>query len=115
MAQLAIQARDAAAAARRKQEAVAAEAEAAAAVQRKVADELAAVEARAVDPASSAAQAAAAALNASPTGRCSDPSTLFSSRHYHGSQRRQQRCAIPVSASPLESASATLLKYLAVI
>ncbi len=68
MAQLAIQARDAAAAARRKQEAAAAQAEAAAAVQRKVADELAAVEARSADPASEAALAAAATLDASPTG-----------------------------------------------
>lgn len=68
MAQLAIQARDLAAAARRKQEALAGEAEAAASVQRKVADELAAVEARAADPGSDLALAAAAALNASPTG-----------------------------------------------
>ena len=68
VAQLAIQARDAAAAARRKQEAAAAQAEAAAAVQRKVADELAAVEARSADPASEAALAAAAMLDASPTG-----------------------------------------------
>lgn len=68
VAQLAIQARDAAAAARRKQEAVAGEAEAAAAVRHKVADELAAVEARAADPAGDAALAAAAALNTSPTG-----------------------------------------------
>lgn len=68
VAQLAIQARDAAAAARRKQEAAAAQAEAAAAVQRKVADELAAVEARSADPASEAALAAAATLDASPTG-----------------------------------------------
>lgn len=68
VAQLAIQARDAAAAARKKQEAVAAEAEAAASVQRKVADELAALEARAGDPASDAALAAATAVNASPTG-----------------------------------------------
>ncbi|KAK9834871.1 hypothetical protein WJX81_005409 [Elliptochloris bilobata] len=68
VAQLAIQARDAAAATRKKQEAVAAEAEAAAAVQRKVADELAAVEARAADPAGETALAAAAAVDASPTG-----------------------------------------------
>ena len=68
VAQLAIQARDAAAAARKMQEAVATEAEAAASVQRKVTDELAAVEARAADPASEAALAAATAVDASPTG-----------------------------------------------
>lgn len=95
VAQLAIQARDAAAAARKKQEAVAAEAEAAASVQRKVADELAAVEARAADPASDAALAAATAVDASPTGAplCT-PSLLFAASPYvYRAARGLEECA----------------------